>query len=927
LPDGYLADKHYTQNQLDAITTIDHNLQIIACAGSGKTQVVAERVAHTLAAKREEGVVPANVVAFTFTDKAAVELKDRIAECVRARLGEVTGMAEMYVGTIHGYCLNLLQSHLPEYFKYEVLTDIQARIFVDRFSAKSGLSSMVASTGTQMRRYLHSNLYMSVLSTLREAEIDDTQLSPEDAARLEMCRNALEQYQDLLDEHRYLDYTEIMVRAVASLYEHEDLAKEIAARVKYLIVDEYQDVNPLQEALVRRLHSLGANLCVVGDDDQTIYQWRGSDVRNILTFAERYPDVVQIPIEDNFRSSEAVIDAAVKVIEHNDPHRLEKRMLCADAQTHSNGDLLALSFDDPGQQAEWVAEKVAELVGVPFKDRPEDEARGLSYSDFAVLCRSVKNDGPAIVEALRVRDIPVVVVGMAGLFDTLEAQAAVTVFRYMARDADEGEVRDAWLAAGLGIDSRKLDEAIAQLDSERQWDTTQRFSVYNLQRTFLRFLERIELREENVPGDRGELVYYNLGKFSQVISDYEQIHFKSDPQRKYEGFSEFLVHQAPTYYPEGWQDAALVRPDAVQVMTVHQAKGMQWPVVFVPALQKNRFPSVGGRGLQAHHFLPEAAIPGYARYRGSVEDERRLFYVALTRSKKWLFCSWAPREDNQLYRKPSQFLSEFAASQYVLTRDPRTPLPERLDPTPRSQVANIALSFSELKYLFECPYQFKLRFVYGFNPPLAEPLGYGKSLHDALAELHQRALAGEILDEHSATELVDRHLNVPFAYEALREQLRQSGIRAVARYIKRNHDMLDKIEHVEQVVEINMGDGILVNGRIDLIRRTDRREVIVVDFKSTERAQAEDITRTQLHVYALGYRDLTGASADLIEIHNLDDSSPPSRELVDHALEEATRVAVLDAGVKLRANRLTRLEPGAPICFECDHRGVCRTLN
>lgn len=263
----------------------------------------------------------------------------------------------------------------------------------------------------------------------------------------------------------------------------------------------------------------------------------------------------------------------------------------------------------------------------------------------------------------------------------------------------------------------------------------------------------------------------------------------------------------------------------------------------------------------------------------------------------------------------------------MLTRDPQIQLPPKIEPTPRRQVANIALSFSELKYLFECPYQFKLRFIYGFNPPLAEALGYGKSLHDALAELHQRALAGEVLTESDAEDLVARHLNVPFAYDALRDQLRSSGIKAVARYIQRNRDLFDKIEYVEQVVEIDMGDGIVVRGRIDLIRRTDRREVIVVDFKSTERAQAEDVTRTQLHVYALGYRELTGTSADLIEIHNLDDTSPPSRELVDPALESATRAAVLDAATKLRANTLERLSEGAKACLECDHCGVCRTLN
>ncbi|MGH3117863.1 MAG: 3'-5' exonuclease [Gaiellales bacterium] len=127
-----------------------------------------------------------------------------------------------------------------------------------------------------------------------------------------------------------------------------------------------------------------------------------------------------------------------------------------------------------------------------------------------------------------------------------------------------------------------------------------------LQKTFLDFLEHLELREEDIPD--GEVVYYNLGKFSQVISDYEQIHFQTDPVSKYEGFARFLEHQAPGYYPEGWRDAGHARPDAVQVMTAHQAKGMEWPVVFVPCLQKNRFPAKkpGGKGLW--HVIPRPAV-------------------------------------------------------------------------------------------------------------------------------------------------------------------------------------------------------------------------------------------------------------------------------------------------------------------------------
>jgi len=902
----------YTPAQLDAIQTIDRNLQIVACAGAGKTQVLAERVVEILHRKRGDGIGPHNIVAFTFTDRAGAELKDRIVSRVTEALGEVRGMAEMYVGTIHGYCLQLLQGNMPEYFKYSVLNEVQTRLLVDRGYAKSGMKDL------GLRRWVESRLYLDILNTVREADIDYACLVDH------QVRSSLEQYQNYLDGKRYLDYTEILVRAVTALYTEEVLRQQIADWVRYLIVDEYQDVNPLQEALIRVIHDLGANLCVVGDDDQTIYQWRGSNVENILQFQDRYPHVKVVPIEENYRSSPGVVNTARTVIEYNDPDRLAKVMTSARSQEFQRGDVLCLGLPSPQAEAEWIAKKVRAMIGTPFSDRFEDEPRGLAPSDFAILLRSVKNTGDPIVTALQDANLPVVVVGMTDLFKTPEAQAAVALFDFMVRRIDRRQLKAAWIDADLGTDSRRLDAAITLVEKQREWDETRRWSVYNLQRTFLTFLEEIGLREDRIPGGQGELVYYNLGKFSQVISDYEQIHFQSDPARKYEGFADFLLHQAPSYYPEGWQDAGYVKPDAVQVMTVHQGKGMEWPVVFVPCLQRNRFPTKGPGGKKRWHVIPREAVRNADRYDGTVADERRLFYVALTRSQKYLFCSWAPDAGNQLYRKASPFVAELTASTELLTREPKRPTPALLTPRPRREIANVALSFSELKYFFECPYQFKLRFLYGFNPPLHEALGYGKSLHDALAEVHKRALAGDLVSDAEAEELVGRHLNVPFAYPELQEDLRKAGIEAIRRYLRDNGHLLDKTEHVEQVVEINLGDGLVVNGRIDLIRRTDTREIIVIDFKSTERAQEEDVSRTQLHVYALGYRELTGNPADLIEIYNLDHGGS-QREEVDEQLEQQTRLEIVEAGAALRTNRLRRLERWCGTCAKCDLAGICRT--
>jgi DNA helicase-2/ATP-dependent DNA helicase PcrA len=712
----------------------------------------------------------------------------------------------------------------------------------------------------------------------------------------------------------------MQTEAVRCLTIDNDLRAKIASLIKYVVVDEYQDVNPLQEKLIRTLQELGANLCVVGDDDQGIYQWRGTDINNIIHFAERYPDVHPVTLEENFRSSSGIVDCARYVIERNDPHRLPKRMTSAGPQPFSRGDVLCLSFATPELEAQWIASKIHDLLGTPFVDKPGANERGLTLSDCAVLLRSVKNDAGPILEALASSGAHYVVKGMNKLFETPEVQASCGIFAFIVDQIDETVLRRLLTSAEFGVRRPDIDSGIDFLRAVKRWDGEA--SRYNLQRTYINFLGAIKLTEETISEDKREIVYYNLGKFSQVISDYEQIHFLSDPRDKYEGFVGFLSNQASGYYPEGWEDTGYATPDAVQVMTVHQAKGQQWPVVFMPALQNNRFPSKRQGGKGKWHIVPKRAVAGGDRYDGGIEDERRLFYVGLTRSQKYLYCTWAPRQDNQLFRKVSPFFNEATEPEHVLTREPARTQVAKVTPQPRKNVVNVSLSFSELKYYFECPYQFKLRFLYGFNPPIDEALGYGKSLHDALAEVHRRAVDHDFVSPDQAEDLVDRHLHLPFAYPSLKEDLRRSAMNSVRRYLRDNAAILDKIIHSEQVVEIHLAEGVVVNGRIDLIRRTDTNEIIVVDFKSTKRAQDEDVTRQQLHIYAMGYRELAGRMADLIEIHNLDRGGT-TREEVDLNLMDRTSRAIESAGNAIRENRFPRLQGWTDCCARCDPSVVC----
>lgn len=219
------------------------------------------------------------------------------------------------------------------------------------------------------------------------------------------------------------------------------------------------------------------------------------------------------------------------------------------------------------------------------------------------------------------------------------------------------------------------------------------------------------------------------------------------------------------------------------------------------ALQRNRFPAKGQYN-KVWGYVPKEAIPNFARYEGSEEDERRLFYVAVTRSEKYLFCSWAPWAENRLYRKPSIFLEELSRMTDFLTRDPIMPAVALLTPTPRRGEVNVSLSFSELKYFFECPYQFKLRYLYGFNSPIDEAIGYGRSLHNMLADVHRRALNGTVMSRGEIDGLLDLHFQTRYAYPDLEENLRKAAVKAIGRYLDENGADLDKVVYAEEDVEL-----------------------------------------------------------------------------------------------------------------------------
>lgn len=920
--------KSYTHKQEEAINSIDDNLRIIACAGSGKTQVISERIIKIL---QEKDIEPKSIIAFTFTEKAASELKNRILALAKAKIGNVRGMADMYIGTIHGWCFQALQKHHYEYQKFDVLDDIRLRLFVDRYFNKIGMGEIGSfkDPDRKLKRFSNTGIYIQLMNIIRESDP-----TPGEEIPVEL-REAVEKYELTLKEHFHLDFTMIIGETIKLLQSNAEFRNKISESLRYLVVDEYQDINPIQEKLIRELFSINdqINICVVGDDDQNIYHWRGSKLEYIQKFHENYPNVKSITISENFRSSKGVTDVAEHLIINNLENRISKEMNSKEFQKYEKDDIVFNEFKDDIEENEYIAKRIEQIRGTEFTDGPNKESRGLDYSDCCILLRRWSK-AEKIIETLKKHGIPFITGGVNKLFETEEVKASIDIFNYIVGKIDKEELIDSWQNVNSEISSDSLYEAIDYLNSKIPEEDA-RFWDYCIQEIFWTFLHKIGLIEEMfsqenvdfIENTNAEIIYYNLGKFSQVINDYDAINRKTgNVQYYFYNFLNFIKYAAADYYPEGWINNTYKTPNAVQIMTIHQAKGLEFPIVFIPGLNRNYLPSQKIGGLSEWHFLDEDVIEDSQRYKGgNDEEERRLFYVAITRAQKYLHISRAPVTGKRLYNKPSKFIDEISSSEYIIGDVPSYTEKSKKPPRSKKDTQNIVLNFSILKDFFDCGYRFKLVSIYGFCTPLDIRMGYGQSLHNALTEIHKKGMTGESIEETDAEKYVDRHLSLPYASPTIVKEEKAKILKRVEKYIRKNKDTFSEIEFVEQDIQLDIGSGILVTGRIDLVKEKQldgSYETTIFEFKSKSSVQSPEMTYDQLCLYGLGHEELTGNKADYLRIYDLEKNVPDVKRPLKNEDLEGIKDKIKKCVQNIRSNDFHRVNQWDK-CKTCHYNLLC----
>ena len=599
--------------QKDAVTHVNGPLLVLAGAGSGKTRVLAHRIAHLVAAA---GARPHEILAVTFTNKAAGEMKER----VRKLVGEAH--SGMWMGTFHSICARILRlegSRLGIAPGFTIYDEQDQLVLVKQVMADIGMSATRTSPQALLSRisWAKSNLQSP-------ADI------PEGTGPFESkVAQVYSGYEDGLRRSRALDFDDLIAVPVKLFRQFDDVLERNAGRFRYILIDEYQDTNRAQYELVKLLSSRHRNICVVGDDDQSIYRWRGADVTNILNFESDFPDAKVIRLEQCYRSTKTILAASQAVISAN-RCRKSKDLWTANPVGAKIGVALVQGEEEEGRL-------IAEMIAGVFSG----ESR--AYSDFVVLYRT-NAQSRSVEDALRRKGIPYVIVGGIKFYERREIKDLVAYLRLVANPQDSVSLARVINVPPRGIGDVTLSR-LKEFASERGLSLLEALSrleeiegVHSGLKTKLRTFADL-IAEIRSLGDRplGELIGQVVEKSGyldylrdqvgvEAISRTENVRelvasgFEFEERADEPTLARFLEEVSLIMDIDLWDD----RKEAVSLMTLHNAKGLEFPVVFVAGVEE---------GLIPHHTSFED--------QDELEEERRLFYVGLTRAREMVVISLA----------------------------------------------------------------------------------------------------------------------------------------------------------------------------------------------------------------------------------------------------------------------------------------------
>ena len=892
-------------------------IRVVAGAGTGKTAVIAERFRRLVSA----GVSPGSILVMTFTERAAGEMRDRIESLI--------GGSAPAVGTFHSIALGWLRADgravgVPAGFR--ILTGADRWIFARELMWQLGDSSLageerpddlVAPALQMLERMKQELVPIARLAAWALSSVDDVERTD----LMKACVRLFRAYEKECRKRRLLDFEDLLVLTVRMLEDHPSLLGKYTARYLHVLVDEYQDLNLAQERLVELIASRSQPF-VVGDDDQSIYRFRGASRASLERFNARFPDAKTITIGRNRRSSRRIVTSAAALIANNSD-RLTKQLVSEVA-----GPQVELWLcPDGATEAAAIAAHAAGLV-----------ERGTSLREIAVLCRTNAIARP-IASALAARGLPHKVIGGHGFHDRAEIRDVIALMRVLR---DTGDVVALARAVTRPPSSLDAEAALTVLRDHGDGSPIASLKAWPPAASFASLLD--ELAEDSLRLDVRDLFFelMNRTRYLDVIGPTLEASEAARVTANVSRFAEMIVEFCETSNDRSiaayMQHLDLVllsgedeepapvetANDAIQVMTIHQSKGLEFDAVFVPGLVEGRLPQWG----RSPRFeLPPAVLEPLVRGREDVVgEERRLLYVAMTRAKRHLYLTRASHYEGGRRWRNSRFLDEVrAAGARTICDRTFEPLPTPLPPTllfesaPGARPAErVVLSYSAIAAYRDCPRQYWYRQEQRLPVVQSAEAVHGVILHEVLRQAGEARRSGRQL---SARLLRSIHDEVwgrqAFPDPRRAATFRRIGAAQLEAYRKKG-GFDTSPEYLEHPFTTAV-DGWTLRGVIDRVDRTESGWRIV-DYKSG-RPLARARRDLQVALYALGASAALRLDPVELEVVYLATGQSIKVEKVAQLVAEAT-VQGAEVAEGVREGRFEP-RPERQRCRLCPYRLAC----
>lgn len=876
------------EEQKKAVIHQEGPLLIIAGAGTGKTTVITRRIAYLI---EQKICLPSEILALTFTEKAAAEMEERVDQLVPY------GFTDMWISTFHAFGDRLLRDYsldlgLPANFK--LLTESEQAIFIREniYAFDLKYYRPIASPLTHIQAFLSHFSRLKDELIMPEEYIDFAEKQIKSAVteeetieaekRLEIAK-AYKKYQELMIQAGNLDFGDLIFLTYKLLKENKKILEDCQEKFKYILVDEYQDTNYAQNEIVKLLSSKYKNVTVVGDDDQSIYRFRGASISNIIKFKDNFDSITEVVLTQNYRSTQQILDSSYRLIQNNNPDRLEVKNNINKRLISPLSGLLPelLHCDTLSCEADLVVEKIKQLK----------KEEGYSYKDFSILARANSHSEP-FIQALNVNGIPYTFSGTSGLFSQPEIKMLIAFLKSLCYPDDSLSFYQLATSVLYKIDTDTMAELHTEAKRKNRptWEIAKNYAkkdtLFEQNEQIISLVDDIKNYRDKIKElNTGELLYdyliqknylkslienptvenelkiQNIAKFFDTIAQFNH----SSEEKSLLAFLdnlELLIEVGE----EGASSDINPETDAVNIMTAHSSKGLEWPVVFIVNCVSDRFP---GRNRKDPIDIPQELIKEILPEGNfHLEEERRLFYVAATRAKKYLFITAADDYGGKRTKKISQFVLELLDESNpeklkkhlsAIEKIERFKKIEALPITKKTKNIDgtIRLSRQQIDDYFTCPK--KYYFAHIVKIPLLENhyLMYGTAIHAALDHYFNRKKRNETLTlDQLILDFKQAFRNVGFITRQHEDLRLKTGIATLTKFFEQDQKEGRVPSEIESSFEF-MEKEVRVNGRYDLVyKENDQSEIF--DCKTSEVKDQKDADKrikdsTQMKIYALAW--------------------------------------------------------------------------